>query len=277
MATTVGPALSGEAMATLSATGSEDFAAGMGSLAGAIAEFAGATDLGRTKGGLHDEFGVKMIGKALDESGRALDCQGYKAAAWSLGIGDPKGRVWRDFNSFASGFVGFAAEEIAPVFGADEVEFVKGNGLGPVRDVIYGKNTLVAVAALPPEGEELVAEVKGELGGVGMEGNLLFSNSDPALEFVEYLVVVGFGIVELLHEGFEFPLVAVDSAGMTGLLMPIVIVFSGKEAVNVESGDTLEREEDRMSAKVTLGLEAVWSIGNGTTQCVKQADIHFVG
>lgn len=55
MATTVvALCLSGEAMTTLGATGGEHLAAGMGSLAGAVAKFAGATDLGRTESGFHD-------------------------------------------------------------------------------------------------------------------------------------------------------------------------------------------------------------------------------
>ena len=59
MATTVlALCLGGEAMTTLGATGGEHLATGMGSLAGAVAKFAGATDLGRTESGFHDERDV---------------------------------------------------------------------------------------------------------------------------------------------------------------------------------------------------------------------------
>lgn len=187
-------------MATLGAAGSEYLAAGMGSLAGAVAKFASAADLGRTEGGLHDRCDVKMIGKAHHKRAQAKGCQDYKAGPGTLGIGNPKRAIRCDFNRILPGFVLLIAEEVAPVFRTDEVELVQGDGLALVGNVVNGEDALVAVGAFAPEGKELIAEVEGELGGVGVEGDLLLADRDAALEFVKKAMVVTLGIVELLHK-----------------------------------------------------------------------------
>ncbi len=141
---------------------------------------------------------------------------------------------------------------------------------------MQGKDRLVAIQALPPDAENPVVQLQGELRGIGVEPRLAAAQPDAAGQFGQHAGVDGFGIVQQRLKLCIFPAVAVDRSVVAGFFNAFLIIGRGQQGVDVKGGNALQRQHHGLTGDKAVELVCILAV-KGAFHRLEPGDVQFIG